>query len=189
MMADQLAVCDPPFSLDALVDRTPGPSNLIFAWQFFRCEGIDPGSSAGVRRALDLIVATPDLHRFLRESIDPARAFEIGPLHEHCRIVPAAGEFENVLAANAGGHLGAYAREVRPATVGERQQVRDRFERAGPYVAYQLLPGDVPGCLACREYGSHLFTTWFEGVFWDWCLIAGWPDRDLLWVGCLTDTD
>jgi hypothetical protein len=52
-----------------------------------------------------------------------------------------------------------------------------------------LLPGNSPDCLACRNHNNHLFSTWFYGVAWDWCLFAIWPHCDLFWVGCLTDTD
>ena len=186
-----IATCDRPFSLDDLAAQIRRSSNCRFDWQFFRVSGIDLRAPDGVRQALASIVAADDLHRFLGESFEVVYdgAFTIGPLHEHCRIAEAPGEFENILAAAAGDHLGAYSRELRPATAGERQEVRELFGQAGAYWSYQLLPGNVPGCPACREYGSHLFTTWFLGVAWDWCLLASWPDRELLWAGCLTDTD
>lgn len=40
-----------------------------------------------------------------------------------------------------------------------------------------------------RRFSNFLFTTWFFGVARDWRLFAWWPDRKLLWMGCLTDTD
>jgi hypothetical protein len=186
-----LAKCDSPFSLDTLAVQIRKSSNFRFDWQFFRLTGIDSRSPSGVRQALDSIIATDDLHQFLRESFEATYndEFEIGPLHEHCRIAAASDEFDGILAAAAGDHLGAYSRELRPATADEKREVRELFGRVGNFCAYQLLPGDISGCPACREHGSHLFTTWFYGVAWDWCLLASWPDRELFWMGCLTDTD
>jgi hypothetical protein len=186
-----LATCDSPFSLDDLAARIRKSSNFRFDWQFFEHSGVDLRSPAAVRRALDTIAATPELHRFLRESFEPPghAVFEIEPPHAHCPVVPAAEDFEDILARAAGDHLGAYSRILRGATADEKQQIRDLFQDAGDYHAYQLVPGSVPGCPTCRGYNNQIFTNWFYGVAWDSCLFATWPHFDLLWMGCLTDTD
>src|SRR5262249_8202822 len=144
-----------------------------------------------IRQALEVIIATPDLHEFLRESFDPmySEAFEIQPLHNHSRVDPAAGEFENTLARAAGDHLGAYSRRLREATGAERHVIKALFECIGEYHAYALSPGHIPECAVCRNHNNHLFSSWFFGVAWDWCLFALWPRRHLFWMGCLTDTD
>lgn len=139
------------------------------------------------------MIASPDLHRFLREAEEAmygdGESFEIEPLHDHCRVVAARDDFENILASAAGDHLGAYSRELRSAHSDEKQKIGDLFESVDHYCPYQLLPGNIPGCSECRERNNHLFTTWFYGVAWDWCLFATWPTRALFWIGCLTDAD
>src|SRR5207249_1348749 len=114
--------------------------------------------------------------------------FEMEPLHEHCEIPDASGELENLLARAAGDHLGAYATNLRDATTKEKQEIGELFSQAGPYLAYQVQPGNVSGCRKCG-HNSHAFSSWYFGVAWDWCLLATWPKRNLLWMGCLTDTD
>jgi hypothetical protein len=186
-----LITCASPFSLDDLAARVRKSSNFRFNWQFFRTDGIAPQSPLEVRNALEAIIANPDLHRFLEQSFQAmyAKAFEIESLHEHCQIVPAENEFENILASAAGDHLGAYSGEMRSAKPGETQGIKDLFGAFGNYSSFQLLPGNVPDCSTCRVYNSHLFSTWYYGVAWDWCLFASWPNRKLFWMGCLTDTD
>jgi hypothetical protein len=184
-MVVYLATCDAPFSLDRLAARIRKSSNFRFAWQFYHCNGIDPQSALNIREALEAIIATPELHKFLQESFKPmyAKAFEVEPLHEYCRVAAASDEFENTLARAASDHLGAYSRNLREATAGEIQEIKDLFGSIGQYRAYELLPGSV------GDHNNHLFSSWFYGVAWDWCLFALWPRRNLLWVGCLTDTD
>ena len=173
-----------------LAGRIRASSNFRFNWQFCECAGIDPRSPAAVRDALDLIVADENLHRFLRESFDDSYdgAFEIEPVHEHCRV-EAAPDFETILAAAAADRLGAYSQDLQQATAQECAEIAELFHRPGDYCEFQLLPGNVPGCSLCGTHNQHLFTNWFYGVAWDWCLLATWPDRNLLWLGCLTDTD
>src|SRR5262249_53356300 len=177
-----LATCASAFSLDELAARIRKSSNFRFSWQFYQCRGVDPQSPSNIRRALEAIIATPELHKFLQESFEPmyAEAFEVEPLHEHCRVDAAGGEFENILARAAGDHLGAYSQVLRDATAAERQPIRELFKCMGEYRAYELLPGSVATCPTCCNHNNHLFSSWFFGVTWDWCLFALWPRRNLL---------
>ncbi|HEX5720045.1 MAG TPA: hypothetical protein VF179_28070, partial [Thermoanaerobaculia bacterium] len=186
-----LSVCEDPFSLEDLAKRIRSSSNFRFEWQFYHFNGIDPRSPLGIRKALDSIIGGSDLHRFLQTSFDAMYddSFEIEALHQHCRMVSGTDEFENVLASAAGDRLGAYSRDLRDSNAREKEAIRQLFGGAGSYFAYQLLPGEASDCAECRHHNNHLFTTWFYGVAWDWCLFASWPDRKLLWMGCLTDTD
>ena len=146
-----LTVCEsPPLALDKLAGRIRASSNFRFDWQFYHYAGLDPRSPAGVRAGLEAIIASPDLYRFLADSFEPmyADAFSIDPLHEHCRVAPAVGDFENVLATAAGDHLGAYSRNLRDAKDAERRKIEKIFGAAGSYLAYQLLPGSLPGSRA-----------------------------------------
>jgi hypothetical protein len=188
---DFLAVCNSSFSLEDLAARIRKSSNFRFEWEFYRFRGIDTRSTTGVRRALDEIIATPDLHRFLQESFVAKydKRFEIEPIHKHCQVVTASDEFENILASAAGNHLGAYSRVVRAANAAEKEEIKDLFGCVGSYCAFQLVAGNDPSCSACRHHNNHLFSTWFYGVAWDWCLFASWPRHGLFWMGCLTDTD
>lgn len=180
-----LATCDAPFSLDELAARIRKSSNFRFCWQFFHCGGIDPQSTTDIRQALEAIIATPELHEFLQESFEPmyAEAFEVTPLHEHCCVISATGELENTLACAANDHLGAYSQTLRDATAAEAEEIENLFGSIGQYCGYQLLPSSG------GRHNDHVFSSWFFGIAWDWCLFAFWPHRNLLWVGCLTDTD
>ncbi|MFO0813626.1 MAG: hypothetical protein U0796_10435 [Gemmatales bacterium] len=186
-----LVKCDNPISLSNLADQIRKSSNFRFSWQFYQCSGINPQSPASIRQALEAIIANPELHYFLRQSFIPmyTEAFEIEPLHEHSRVVATAGEFENILAQAASDHLGAYSQRICNATVVEKQVIKDLFGRLGDYRTYELLPGGVAGCRECGNHNNHLFSSWFFDVAWDWCLFAFWPHCNLLWIGCLTDTD
>jgi hypothetical protein len=185
-----LTTTDDPIDLAGLGTRIRASSNFRFNWQFYSAEGFDLRSPVTLGEALNLIVTAPELHRFLRESFEELDdvKFEIDSLHEHCRVELTA-DFENILASAAADHLGAYSRDLRSATPQECAEVAELFRGAGEYVPFQLLPGRVSGCLVCSKFNNHLFSTWFDGVYWDWCLRATWPHRKLLWLGCLTDTD
>jgi hypothetical protein len=180
-----LATCDAPVSLDGLAARIRKSSNFRICWQFYQCGGIDPEDPTTIRQALEAIIATPEFHKFLQESFEPmyAEAFEVKPLPEGCRVDASTGGFETILARAASDHLGAYSRNLRDATAAEIQEIKDLFGSIGQYRAYELLPGSG------GHYNDDLFSSWFFGVAWDWCLFALWPSRNLLWIGCLTDTD
>jgi hypothetical protein len=186
-----LIPCDDPFPLDAVATEISKSSNFHFSWQFYQCKDVDLQSQARVRQALEMIIATPELHNFLLESFPRTchQSFEMERLHEHCRLDDTTDQLENILARAAGDHLGAYSQPLREATVAERERIQHLLGSIGEYRAYELLPGNTFGCAICANYDNHLFSNWFFGVAWDWCLVAVWPHRDLLWVGCLTDTD
>src|SRR5262245_32574072 len=78
-------------------------SNFRFAWQFYEFKGYDGCSTAGVRAMLDLMIATPELHQFLRDSFENLYddTFEIQALHAHCRVA-GGSDFETILASAAG---------------------------------------------------------------------------------------
>ena len=187
----QIAPVEDPFALDELAAQIRKSSNFRFAWQFYHWSAAASSSPLAFRAAIDTVISTPGLHAFLAHSFDPMydKVFQIRPLHEHCRIELADGEFESILAKAAGDHLGAYSKIMRDATDSEQQAVKVLFGSLGIYRAYQLRPGDVPNCSVCRNYNSHVFSNWFFDVAWDWCLFATWPDQGVLWIGCLTDTD
>jgi hypothetical protein len=141
---------------------------------------------------LQTMIAVEECHRFLRDSAETLgdERFEVEPIHQHCPVVGAEGEFERTLAAAANDHLGAYSRELRDSTPQEADQVRPVFEPLGPYRAFQLVPGHQPGCAECaHHHNNHVFSSWFYGVAWDWCFLLSWPKERRVWAGCLSDTD
>jgi len=178
------------FDLSDLAGRIRSSSNFRFNWQFFRTHGFDPRSPIGIRQALEAIIAEPGLHQFLRDSFRTFddESFSIDPLHEHCLIADSS-QLEEVLATAANDRLGAYSREWRQPTAKETGDLAARFSSAGNYQAFELRPGKAAGCPRCVDYANHLFSSWFFGVAWDWCLFATWPREKVLWMGCLTDTD
>jgi hypothetical protein len=166
-------------------------SNFRFAWQFFDCGLVDGMMPWGAKAILDRVIADEPCHRFLKETFDPMYdpSFKVEPIHEHASIEPARGNFENILAAAANDHLGAYSGYLRDATPKEAAKIRAVFEQLGPYEAFELLPGSQPSCEVCRQHNNHLFSRWFYRVAWDWCFVLTWPQLKRAWVGCLTDTD
>jgi hypothetical protein len=194
-----LVTCDSPFSLNHLASQIRKSSNFLFGGQFYQCSGVDPHSSADIRQALEVITATPELHRFLQEpsrrSFRPGE-LKVKTLHKHCQVV-ATDRFETILASAASDYLGAYGQrpedasavEKRDQVISEKEQViKELFGCIGEYLTYELLFGTIDGCPVCRTDG-HLFSNWFFRMGWQWCLFAIWPSRNLLWIGCLTDID
>ena len=179
-----------PIAINAFAARVRSSSNFNFAWQWLSCQPHCSASPANARAILDAVVQSPEAHRFLRESFteDP-RSFSIEPLHEHCNFGLASDVFEQTLARGAADCLGAYSRNLRDATPAQAQEVKDLFGAVGTYSAFELCRGQAAGCSVCAQYDSHLFTSWFYGVAWDWCFCLIWEARSLAWVGCLTDTD
>ncbi len=188
---EHLVPCEDAFSLQALSEEIESSSNFRFAWQFCRFQGKEPVSIQDIRTAFATITTQPDCHRFLKHSLplELDGGFAIEPMHEHCGIAEASGEFENILAGAAGDRLGAYSPNRGDATAQEKERIVRLFRQPGSYVSFILSPGNVPGCKVCGDYRGHLFSNWFYGVAWDWILLAAWPEAQLLWIGCLTDTD
>jgi hypothetical protein len=178
-------------SLGPLAAQIRRSSNFRFDWQWFRCEPDCRATEDYARLILAELAEDPACHRFLRESFVPLydSAFEIDRIHEHCDVAVARDEFAGTLARAAADRLGAYSRDLSDSTEQERAEIARLFEMEGTYAAFQLLPGDFPGCDRCRNHESHVFTNWFYGVAWDWCFVVVWEDARLAWVGCLTDTD
>lgn len=180
-----------PFALDQLARRIRSSSNFRFAWQWYQRFPRRPVSEAEAMRVLGALQEKPELHEFLREASGDmdSRPFKIGQGHSHSRFESADGEFEGVLAQGAADRLGAYSHSLSEASPRERAEIREIFLEAGRYEAFQLQPGNVPGCAACKRWRNDLFSSWFYSVAWDWCFCVFWPATDLVWIGCLTDTD
>ena len=180
-----------PISLDELAARICSLSNFRFNWQWFRLDSNYSSSVQDAWRILSTLIIDTQCHQFLFDNFVPEYNddFEIAPIHEHSILVNSEGDFENVVASAAADKLGAYSRYLSNATTMECAEIRHLFGEIGSYVSYELQPGNVPDCEKCAERNSHLFTTWFYGVAWDWCFVLIWKDINLAWVGCLTDTD
>jgi len=181
----------PPFSLDAIAKRIRQSSNFRFDWQFYSFSHLDRHSPADALNATNYIIDTPACHAFLRDSFKPMydESFSIERIHKHATFAPANDQLTNVLAAAANDTLGAYSRNLRNASTQDRLNVSQLFSATGDFCAFQLQPGNVKGCSGCKQHNSHLFSTWFYGVAWDWCFVVTWPQAKHLWLGCLTDTD
>jgi hypothetical protein len=104
-------------------------------------------------------------------------------------IALVGGTFERTLARATADSLGAHSRIRADALPEQIRDVQKRFQGPGPYVPFELLPGEVNGCLACRGHNAHLFSDWFFGVAWDWCYCVIWEARRLVGILCMTDTD
>ena len=101
----------------------------------------------------------------------------------------ADGSFEQVLARAAADQLGAHSRIQSNATPHHVSEVRALFAALGPHSAFELTPGKVAGCPACKHHNNHLFSSWFYGVAWDWLFCVRWTEQPFVWIGCLSDTD
>lgn len=180
-----------PCSLDELAERVRRSSNFRFAWQWFRSEVDCIPSEESARQILDVCVEDPACHNFLRATYDPlyGSPFQIEAVHEHCVLKQADGEFERTIARAASDRLGAYSHTLSEAPEAKRNEIASLFSSPGRFVVFELLPGSEPSCPDCGKHNSHLFTNWFYGVAWDWCFVVIWPATQLIWIGCLTDTD
>ncbi len=174
--------------LAALIRKS---SNFRFVWQFYEFFGFDPASPKSARFMLEYAIETESCCQFLSQSFDPMyeKVFAVASLHEHARVEEASHTFESTLATAATDRLGAYSPSLGNAKPSKVAAVKSLFQRIGAYHAYQLLPGSNPGCSTCEQHNNHLFSNWFYGVAWDWCILVVWPKEQLLWLGCLTDTD
>jgi hypothetical protein len=177
-----------PVALEPLTARIRASSNFRFSWQWFSCPPFPATGAGEVRDILGAVIDRPDCHAFLIDSLERG-PFTIERLHEHVGFVRSDGSFEQVLARAAADQLGAYSRILADATPDQVKEVRAIFGALGTYTAFELTPGNVAACPACKDYNNHLFTSWFYGVAWDWTFCVRWTERPFAWIGCLTDTD
>jgi hypothetical protein len=175
---------------EQLAARIRKSSNFRVAWQLFEWDGPCKATPRTARQVLEIIVLVPELQTFLA-SAEPsfAKPLNVQPIHAHCVFETAGGTFERTLARAATDRLGAYSRILADAPPEQIRDVEKLFQGLGPYVPFELLPGDVEGCNVCRGHNGHLFSDWFYGVAWDWCYCVIWEERSLVGLLCMTDTD
>ena len=183
---DRAYRCAP--SLAPLAATVRVSSNFRFAWQWFSCPETTLSGIDEARDILGAVIGRADCHTFLTESVDSS-VFTIERLHEHVGFVAADGAFEQILARAAADQLGAYSRILSEATPAQVVEIQTLFGSLGPYRAFELNPGSVPGCPTCKDYNSHLFTSWFYGVAWDWLFCVRWTKSPLTSIASLSDTD
>ena len=180
-----------PIDLSDAASRIRSSSSFRLAWQFHQIDDVDNIDADTCRTLLNNIVADPNLHDFLRSSIDDIypRDFEIWPLHEHCEIRECTDDFVDTFARGVFDHLGAYSRDLRQSTTDEVQYVRQSFSELGSFLAYSIFPGAHADCPDCQQYNHQLFSNWFFDVAWDFTYFVAWTERKIIWVCCLSDTD
>jgi hypothetical protein len=169
-----LDVVDDAFVIDGLSSRVCASSNMRFAWQFFRSHRA-VRTTADARAALDAVVAEPDNHAFLGHAQS---------LVKNSALIEDAPAVMALLARAAANRLGAYAPILAPTPQAAVDDVARLFSQPGALHAFELRPDPQS-----RDHSPHLFSDWFYGVAWDWCFVVSWPATNLVWVGCLTDTD
>ena len=170
--------------------RIQRSSNFRVAWQLFEWVGPCEATPRTAWHALETIVLVPEYQAFLANSGPPfTKPPTVQPIHAHCEFKTACGTFERTLARGAADRLGAHSRILTDASPGQISDVEKVFRGPGPYVPFELLPGEVAGCMECRGHNVHLFSSWFYGVAWDWCYCVIWEDRSLVGLLCMTDTD
>ena len=186
-----ISAINDPIDLLPLATSIRSSSNFRFAWQFYSLQADDLRSYSTIAGSLDLIIRRSDLHAFLANSMDDIypREFTIRPLHTHASIVYDNGYFLDVMARASLDRLGAYSRNLSPATPAERETVNRIFASQGRFRAFHTQRGDHPDCSQCRRGDTDLISNWFFDVAWDYTFLLTWPEASLLWMGCLTDTD
>ena len=173
-----------------IAGRIRRSSNFRVAWQLFEWDGPRKATPRAARQILEMIVLVPELQTFLASSEPPfTEPLNVQHLHAHCVFKAAGGTFERTLARAATDRLGAYSRILADAPPEQIRDVEQLFQGLGPYVPFELLPGEVEGCVVCRGHNGHLFSDWFYGVAWDWCYCVFWEERGLVGLLCMTDTD
>ena len=139
---------------------------------------------------IETVVLVPEFQTFLANSEPPfTKPLNVQPIHAHSVLKIAGDTFERTLARAAADRLGAYSRILADAPPEQIRDVEKLFQGPGPYVPFELLPGEVEGCLECRGHNAHLVSDWFYGVAWDWCYCVIWEAPRLVGLLCMTDTD
>jgi hypothetical protein len=175
---------------EQLAVRIRRSSNFRVAWQLFEWGGPCKATPRTARQVLETIVLVPELQTFLASSETPlTKPPNVQRVHAHCVFKPAGGAFERTVARAAADRLGAYSRILADAAPDQIREVEKVFQALGAYVPFELLPGEVEGCVECRGHNAHLFSDWFYGVAWDWCYCVIWEERRLVGLLCMTDTD
>lgn len=170
--------------------RIQRSSNFRVAWQLFQWIGPCKAAPRTAQQALDTVVSVPAFQTFLANSEPPfTKPLNVQSIHAHCAFKAAGGTFEQTLARAAADRLGAHSRILADAPPEQLREAEKVFQQLGSYVPFELIPGEVKGCLECRRHNAHLFSDWFYGVAWDWCYCVIWKDRSLVALLCLTDTD
>jgi hypothetical protein len=182
---------DDPIDFTQVASKIRSSSNFRIAWQFFMLDEINAIRPTACRAFLEAIVSVPEWHAFLRDSFDDAYSpeFEIYPMHGHCEIRECTEDFVDTFAQAAFDLLGAYSRVHRRSTVEEREYIETLLSPLGRFEAYSIFAGTEENCHVCRQYDHWLFTNWFYDVAWDFAYFIVWPDRKIVCVCCLTDTD
>lgn len=177
--------------LSTMARSIRGSSNFRFAWQFYRVDRPHSNSPHFIQHLLKHIILDPILHEFLRTTFDDmyCSTFKIEELHEHCSIEESTNQFLDTMARAENHRLGAYSRDLHSSTARERERITQVFGELGAFTAFDITPGKQDGCEICKQYNHHLFTNWFFDVAWDFTYFVTWPKRDIVWMGCLTDTD
>ena len=186
-----LAPTTDPIDLKELATSIRRSSNFRFTWQFFTVTGKDLDSIGTVAELLSIVIEQPQLHSFLAKTLDEIypRHLEVEPLHKHASIVLDPSSFLDTMARASLDRLGAYSRNLSPATADEREVIHKQFSQIGRYWAFTIDPGNSRDCSICQQHNNHLFSNWFYGVAWDYIFLVSWPHASVFWIGCLTDTD
>lgn len=179
------------FDFKRISARIRASSNFRVAWQLFEWVGPCKATPRTARQALETMVLVPELQAFLANSDPPFTGpLNVQVIHPHCVFKDAAGAFERTIACAYTDRLGAYSQILDDAPPERLRDVEKAFHALGPYAPFELLPGEVEGCLECRRHNGHvLFSDWFYGVAWDWCYCVIWEERRLVSLICMTDTD
>jgi len=175
---------------EGIAARIRRSSNFRVAWQLIEWSAPCKATPRTARQVLETIALVPELQTFLASS-EPTvtQPPTVQPLHVHAVFKAAAGTFERTVARAASDRVGAYPRMHTDVAPVEIREVEELFRSLGPYVPFELLPGEVEGCPECRGHYAHLFSDWFYCVAWDWCFCVIWEERNLVGVLCMTDTD
>lgn len=178
-----------PLDLTEVATRLRSSSNFRFAWQFYQIADAPEKMVDACRSLLENVVVYPELHEFLRTTNNGVYRHEFKMWHvaEPCEVRECTADFTDTFASAVFDHLGAYSNILRPATQHERKYVEGIFSRMGDFVAYSLFECDAT--TSPRYCRGPLFSSWFYDVGCDYAYFVAWPQRNIIWLGCLTDTD
>ncbi|MEP2935743.1 MAG: hypothetical protein ABJM06_14980 [Gilvibacter sp.] len=166
-------------------------SNFQFAHQFFYVNTSSLHDSNKLPYVINQIADDPELHQFLVNNFNNIYSveFEINHLNKYSYFEKSRELFGQILAGASNDILGAYSIQLRAPKPKEVEEIYEVFDSLGMFEGFVLATRKPERNIEHNTQGTAHFSSWFYDVAWDYLIVATWPKDNILWLGCLSDTD